>query len=304
MDTQAILLRRFSLHGGLIDVLYVPASAQTVVTAEGGTNGGLGGTILIEDSADIPLPQFQVFGNGVLDLTNVSDQTMSIGSLAGDGIVLLAGHDLNVGNNNLNTTFSGVIQDSGTLTKAGTGTLTLTGANIYTGTTTVSAGTLVANNTNGSATGTGAVNVSAGALGGKGIIQGAVTIGTGSGSGAFLAPSVGSNQPLRLTLKKTLTFKADGTYTCKLNTNDSRADQIIAKGVTIQSGAQFDFQPVANKRLTLGTVFSAINNTSASPITGTFANLPDGSTFAAGRNNYQVSYEGGDSNDLTLTVVP
>jgi autotransporter-associated beta strand protein len=291
-------------QGGLIDVLYVPASAQTVVTAEGGTNGGLGGTILIEDSADIPLPQFQVFGNGVLDLTNVSDQTMSIGSLAGDGIVLLAGHDLNVGNNNLSTTFSGVIQDSGTLSKAGTGTLTLTGANIYTGTTTVGAGTLVANNTNGSATGTGAVNVSAGALGGKGIIQGAVTIGTGSGSGAFLAPSVSSNQPRRLTLKKTLAFKADGTYTCKLNTNNSRADQIVAKGVTIQSGAQFDFQPVANKRLTLGTVFSAINNTSASPITGTFANLPDGSTFAAGRNNYQVSYEGGDSNDLTLTVVP
>ena len=75
-------------------------------------------------------------------------------------------------------------------------------------------------------------------------------------------------------------------------------------GVNIQSGAQFDFQPVANKRLTLGSVFSAINNTSASAIAGTFANLPDGSTFAAGRNNYQVSYEGGDGNDLTLTVVP
>jgi len=66
-------------QGGVIDVLYVPASDQTVVTANGGTSGGLGGTILIEDSADIPLPQFQVFGNGVLDLTNVRDPTMPIG---------------------------------------------------------------------------------------------------------------------------------------------------------------------------------------------------------------------------------
>src|SRR5438034_4929770 len=88
-------------QGGLIDLWYVPASAQTVVTANGGTNGGLGGTILIEDSADIPLPQFQVYGNGVLDLTNVTDNSMAVGSLAGDGMVLLAGHELNVGNNNL-----------------------------------------------------------------------------------------------------------------------------------------------------------------------------------------------------------
>ena len=35
-----------------------------------------------------------------------------------------------------------------------------------------------------------------------------------------------------------------------------------------------------------------------------FANLPDGSTFTAAHNNFQVSYSGGDANDLTLTVVP
>ena len=74
--------------------------------------------------------------------------------------------------------------------------------------------------------------------------------------------------------------------------------------MTIESGAQFDFNAVANKRLTNGTAFIAISNTSANPISGTFANLPDNSTFTVGRNNYQVSYEGSDGNDLTLTVVP
>jgi len=172
----------------------------------------------------------------VLDLTNVTEAAMAIGSLAGDGIVLLAGHTLGVGNNNLSTTFSGVIQESGALAKAGTGTLTLTGPNSYIGTTTVSAGMILASNRSGSATGTGSVNVNAGTLGGKGIIQGTVTIGTGAGAGAFLAPSSGSNQPVALTIKKTLTFKADSTYSYKLNINNARADQVISKGVQFKAG--------------------------------------------------------------------
>jgi len=148
------------------------------------------------------------------------------------------------------------------------------------------------------------VKVNAGTIGGKGIMAGTVTIGQGNGTGAVLAASIGSNQPATLALRKTLTFKADSTYSYKLNTNNARADQVIAKGVTIEAGAQFNFQAVANRQLTIGTVFTAINNTSANPITATFVNLPDNSTFTAGRNNYQVSYEGGTGNDLTLTVVP
>ena len=274
-----------------------------MVIAEAGTNGGFGGTILIEGDPVLEPCQFQVFGNGTLDLANATG-TIAIGSLSGSGIVLLDGNSLTVGSNNFDTTFSGVIQESGALTKTGTGTLTLTWANTYIGPTTVSAGTLIASNMSGSATGRGSVNVNAGTLGGKGLIQGPVIIGTGNGAGAFLAPSIGWNQPARLTLKKTLTFKADSNYTYKLNTNNARADQVIAKGVTIESGAQFDFQAVANKRLTSGTVFTAISNTSANPISGTFANLPDGSTFTVGRNNFQVSYSGGDGNELTLTVLP
>jgi hypothetical protein len=49
---------------------------------------------------------------------------------------------------------------------------------------------------------------------------------------------------------------------------------------------------------------TAINNTSPTAISGTFTNLLDGRLFNVGRNKCQVSYEGGDGNDLTLTVVP
>jgi hypothetical protein len=53
-----------------------------------------------------------------------------------------------------------------------------------------------------------------------------------------------------------------------------------------------------------GTVLTVINNTAATPIAGTFANLADRSTFTSHGNTLQASYEGGDGNDLTLTVVP
>ena len=107
---------------------------------------------------------------------------------------------------------------------------------------------------------------------------------------------------IQLTIQSPRTFKADGTYVYKLNTKEARGDQVSANGVTIQSGAQFSFNSVSNKRLHQGLSFTAILNISATPISGTFANLPDGSTFTAGRNKFQANYSGGDGNDLTLTV--
>jgi autotransporter-associated beta strand protein len=294
-------------EGGLIDLFSLPNSDQTVVIARAGTNGGLGGHIVVEGGGYHPVldeGQFQLFGNGLLDLTQVTAAGITIGSLSGNGVVSLSGHRLSIGNNNLTTSFSGLIQESGAVMKLGSGMLTLAGANSYTGATTVTAGTLRVSNQTGSATGTGAVRVSAGTLGGQGIIAGLVTMGTGSSAGAVLAPSAGSNRLAILTIQRALTFKADSTYTYKLNTRNPSADQVIAKGVTIESGAQFSFQSFGNRRLPSGTIFIAISNTSANPINGTFANLPDGSTFTAGRNNYQASYEGGDGNDLTLIVVP
>ena len=70
------------------------------------------------------------------------------------------------------------------------------------------------------------------------------------------------------------------------------------------SGAQFEFKVTGNKELRVGKSATVISNTSATPISGTFANLPDGSIFTVGPNTFQVSYSGGDGNDLTLTVVP
>jgi hypothetical protein len=60
-----------------------------------------------------------------------------------------------------------------------------------------------------------------------------------------------------------------------------------ANGVTIESGALFDFKTVGNKKLTAGKVFTAISNTAATAINGAFANLADGSTVTVGVNKLQ-----------------
>jgi hypothetical protein len=54
----------------------------------------------------------------------------------------------------------------------------------------------------------------------------------------------------------------------------------------------------------VGTVAIVINNTAATPIAGEFENLPDGLVFTSEDNTFQVDYEGGDGNDLTLTRIP
>ena len=79
------------------------------------------------------------FGTGV--------GTVYLGGLAGAGNVTLddLGNNavtIQVGGNNASTTYSGVLSGDGGLTKNGTGMLTLGGANTYTGSTVISAGTL------------------------------------------------------------------------------------------------------------------------------------------------------------------
>jgi autotransporter-associated beta strand protein len=296
--------------GGEVDF---SSNNSTTADATVIVNGGIGegGFCVIDGPGAGGTPRIEIFGNGTLLLTGITRAKINVGSIEGDGSVQLTQRSVLVtGGNNLSTVFSGVIQDlgplqQGTLEKAGTGTLTLTGVNTYLGGTTLDSGALVVSNATGSGTGTGAVTVSAGTLGGKGIISGVVTIGTGSGGGAFLAPAFGSRTQVTLTLQSSLTLQSDATYTCtlKANKNKARTDLVIANGVTINSAA-LAITGTTQGRMKRGTVLTVISNTSANPISGTFSNLADGAIITVNGNNLQASYEGGDGNDLMLTVVP
>jgi autotransporter-associated beta strand protein len=265
---------------------------------------GDGSSFVFQDGSSGGTARVELFDNATLVINFHDRPGVTIGSLEGTGFVRLADRNLTVGSNDLSTTFSGIIQNGGSLEKIGAGTLTLTGANTYTGGATVSSGILLVSNTAGSGTGTGAVSVNAGTLGGSGIIAGAVTVGTNTGVQASLAPSKGAKKPATLTIQSPLTLNDDSTYTYKLETKRPASDEVIANGVTIDSGAKFSLRPSGNNALTTGQVFTVISNTSANQIAGTFHNLANGKIITVNGSNLQASYSGGDGNDLTLTVVP
>lgn len=114
---------------------------------------------------------------------DISSQTITFN--AAGGILDANGNTVTL-NNPIGNTGTGSLTVQST---AANGVLVLKGANTYTGTTTVSSGTLNANNTSGSATGSNNVTVNSGAaLGGSGTITGNVTW----QSGAFGSFAIGS----------------------------------------------------------------------------------------------------------------
>ncbi|PWU14959.1 MAG: hypothetical protein C5B50_16295 [Verrucomicrobia bacterium] len=102
--------------------------------------------------------------SGLLDLAGFNQ---TINGLIGDGVVTnsTGSATISVGNNNQTSTFNGLFRSgAGTLalTKVGSGSLTLGGANTYTGNTTISAGTL-ALGSNGSISNSAGISIAAGA---------------------------------------------------------------------------------------------------------------------------------------------
>ena len=125
----------------------------------------IGNALALQNSTVIP-------AGGALDMNGFN---ATAGGLSGSGNLTLNSGTLNVGNNAVNTTYSGNLGGSVPVNKIGGGMLTLTASNSYAGPMTVSAGRLYVNGSLNSASG---VNVSSGTLGGTGSI-GPVTVNSG-----------------------------------------------------------------------------------------------------------------------------
>jgi autotransporter-associated beta strand protein len=199
----------------------------------------------------------------------------------------------------------GVIQDNlfggpggGPVVKNGSGTVRLQGVAQYSGLTTINAGTWLVNNSQSP----GSINVLGGLFGGNGAIGGTLAALTVTG-GAF---NPGDGGPGILTSFDDVTFGPGAQFQVEINGTTAGTggyDQLKSVVGTIDLGnvplvVTLGFEPM------IGDTFQIIDRMFGSPVSGTFAGLPEGAKLTVGEFAFAISYVGGDGNDVVLTAVP
>ncbi|AWH88258.1 autotransporter outer membrane beta-barrel domain-containing protein [Limnobaculum parvum] len=206
---------------------------------------------------------------GVFDLNNF-DQTVK--SLSGTGSITMGTGNLTVKDTDA-TTYDGIISGDGSLTKDGSGSLTLTAENTYQGGTNVKAGTLVATQSKALSSGD-IVNdgtlqldfandeVLANALSGKGTLN-------KTGSGKATLTHDGSSQGNVNVKAGTLRFEQAGDFNAANVTSDAEATLSMAADATLAVADKFK----------IDGKFEVTAGNAASVVTAKSAEIGSGATF-------------------------
>jgi len=228
--------------------------------------------------------------------TIVSGGAFNIGASGNTGLIsIVDGTQLILNSTSAGSTFANPVDITGsaqTLSLLGVGSLTLSGdSSANTGdTVSVINGTL--NVTGKIASAVGSVN---GTITGAGGTIGNLTVSTGTvAPGGTLTTGA-------------VTFNAATNYNAAVLSKTTASNLKTASGVNL-NGAALALTSVASG-LAVGNSFTIIDNTATSGgLTGTFANLPEGSSVSAKDASgntvaFTISYKGGtNTNDVTLTV--
>ncbi|QJE96186.1 beta strand repeat-containing protein [Luteolibacter luteus] len=208
-------LGNLTLNGGTVDMTYSGTGA-----AYNNESMQLNGTLTVGGSAPSIIQSSETTANQGIALPG--NRTFAIANVTGN-----ANPDLVITAEVENSD-----SDNGLLTKTGAGTLELVAPNSYSGGTNVTEGTLtISNALNGSATGTGAVTIAAGAtLNGNGTATGATTIAGTVAPG----PGIGQIRTGALTLT--------GTYACEID--GIASDLLEVNGNINLSGATLNLSQV------------------------------------------------------------
>lgn len=255
-----------NINGGTLD--HVTANNLTLSSI---TINMKGGTLLASNAA--VAARFDFFGGGT---SIVTDATATSTSTLNGRVYLRQSNSMftvNDGTAAIDLAVTGPLSSSGegngAIVKAGPGTMSLAGTNIYTGATTLNAGTLVL-------TGSLTSNITTNA--------------------AVLAPQ---GAPATT---GTLTQNSAASIRHRLNgaTAGSGYDQLTVGGSVTLSGT---LDLVAAPGLASGTSFMLINNTGTGAVSGTFTGLAQNAVFAEDGYTFQISYTGGTGNDVTVTLL-
>jgi len=127
--------------------------------------------------------------------------------------------------------------------------------------------------------------------------------------GGILSPghSPGCLTTNNLIVNGTYQAEIGGTQACtgydQMEVTGGSSGSIVAVTTPVDvTGGRLDTSIVNSFVPAVGNTFTIINNESSSPVTGTFAGLPEGATFTSQGVTYSISYKGGDGNDVVLTV--
>lgn len=140
----------------------------------------------------------------------------------------------------------------------------------------------------------------------KAILMGSGTVGTLMvDEGGTVAPG---HSPGCMTVSNGL--KEYGTYQAQIGGTDpcTGYDQLKVTGTVDLGGSNGNAQGILDVSLyngfkpAAGQSYTIIDNDGTDAVQGTFANLAEGATFTVGDYVFQISYKGGDGNDVVVSV--
>jgi hypothetical protein len=92
------------------------------------------------------------------------------------------------------------------------------------------------------------------------------------------------------------------TFSLKVGTTSNGVnDKVLVNGTVSLNNATLSV--TTGNFITLGTTYTIIQNDGTDVVSGTFLNLPEGSSYTSGNTIFTVSYKGGTGNDVTLKVI-
>ncbi len=258
-----------------------PTTISAGTLADGISNALPAGTAL-SDSGTLDLNGFSQRAAGVTGSGTVTNSSSTAGSFTV--------------NNASADTFAGLISGNLALTKSNSGTLTLSGANMYSDGTTVNAGTLLVTNSSGSGTGIGTVNVNNSAtLGGTG-----TTAGVAINSGGTLSPGVSGPGTLAVS---NLVFSSGAIALMDVNSPYATAgtdyDQVIDSGALTLNGATLTLNGGATAAGALVSM-ELFNHTGSGAVSGTFNGIAEGTVVSVGSFQGFLTYKGGSGNNSVV----
>ena len=242
------------------------SNGQVTVTGPASVANVSGGLVSVGGPATLG-----TVSGGTLNLSGAS----SVSSLLGGGIALSGNSVLTVSSGN----FGGVISGSGSLVKAGTGSLSLSAAQTFNGITTLRAGGLF--------------------FTGSGNVAGALAVGNAS-TGAADAPTLLLSNSSVVTSTLTIGAGATTGYTATLGGSNTSGTAVFSGPVTLSAGTYnvvlqaatggtVDFQgawTTNGKGLTVGAAGNAGTVKISNTLTGAgLVSITNGSTLLAGANN-------------------